>query len=165
MSLYFLHSNVTMQKMCDHDHSEQATLTSTNKLEAWAESRRGFMKWFAGAVLLLATFPSALAHAKKVAFPIKDALATPGGSAMLKIKDRDVLFVRKDESSIVAINPECTHKKCKVRFVSDSGDFHCKCHKSAFTLEGKVMGGPAKIDLEVYEAKIDGDRIILTLPD
>ncbi len=106
--------------------------------------------------------------AKKVAIPLDKIkkLNDVGGSAILKVKGREVLFVRDSKTTIKALNPECTHKKCKVRFDDEKGRISCKCHKSAFELAtGKVLDGPAPRPLQVYPASLDGGRIILTVPD
>jgi len=132
-----------------------------------APTRRGFFKTLAITIFAIITLPTSLVRAKKVALSINNAedLKKVGGSALLKIKDQDVLFVRDSEESIRAINPMCTHKKCKVAFKSEDRKLHCKCHKSAFELSGEVLSGPAKLPLQVYEATLSNDKIILTLPE
>jgi Rieske Fe-S protein len=138
--------------MCEHDV---------------APTRRSFFKTLAVTVFAIITFPASLVRAKKVALSLASVedLKTVGGSALLKIKDQDILFVRDTAQTVRAINPMCTHKKCKVAFKSEDGKLHCKCHKSAFELSGEVLGGPAKLPLQVYQATLSDDKIILTLPD
>lgn len=131
--------------------------------------RRGFLRSSLAAVGALLAWPAgvAWAKAKKLAVPLSKAkaLETVGGSTTLKIKGREILFVRDGEASIRALDPTCTHAQCKVHYQADSKNIACKCHRSAFTLDGKVTGGPAPAPLTTYPAKLDGDRVIITVED
>lgn len=129
--------------------------------------RRTFLRMLLSGVAALILMPTRLAHAKKVAVGLDklEKLQTAGGSAVVKIKDRDVLLVRENETTVHAINPMCTHKKCQVAFKSDLGKLACKCHKSAFGLDGSVLGGPAPKPLQIYPAMLAENQIVITLPD
>ena len=130
-------------------------------------TRRNFLRTLFVGVVAVILLPVKKARAKKVALAMASAepLQKVGGSVLLKIKDQDVLFIRDSETTVRAINPMCTHKKCKVAWKPEAGNLQCKCHKSAFTLDGKVTGGPAPRPLQVFEAALSEDKIILTLPD
>jgi len=132
-----------------------------------SEGRRGFLRFLGTGTAALVFLKSTLARAKKLAFPLSKApaLSKVGGSVKLKIKGHPVIFVRDTETSVRAFDPTCTHKKCSVKFSSDTSNFHCKCHKSAYNLDGKVLGGPAPKPLKRFPSKLDGDRILLALPD
>ncbi len=130
--------------------------------------RRGFLKTAAGSVLALVLLPVRRAFAKKlgIALDKAPALGTVGGSVTLKVQDREILFVRDGDASIRAFDPLCTHQACKVEYDAAKGRLVCPCHDSTFRLsDGKAMGGPAKKPLPVYECRLDGDRILLTVPD
>ena len=131
-------------------------------------SRRGFLATLTGVALALWAWPSfAAGEVKKVAIGLAkvEKLTKVGGWAILKVKDRDVLFVRDTEKTIRALDPTCTHQRCTVAFEPKDGVLHCPCHKSAYTLDGKVTDGPAPKPLTVYAASLEGDRIILSLPE
>ncbi len=53
---------------------------------------------------------------------------------------------QKDE----AISLTCTHQGCTVKMAAD-GYFHCPCHGAMFSVDGKVIQGPAKRDLESFK--------------
>ncbi len=130
-------------------------------------TRRGFIRLLSAAVAGLLTLPASLARAKKVALPLAKLpkLQAVGGWIVLKIKGNEVLLVRDTERTVHALNPTCTHKKCRVSYTHGDRKFHCECHKSAYALDGRVLDGPAPKPLQVYPAKLAGDRIILSLPD
>jgi cytochrome b6-f complex iron-sulfur subunit len=129
--------------------------------------RRGFLRILTGAVVALVTFPAAWARAKKVGLKMASVgqLSSVGGSATVKVKGLDILLVRDGEDSVKAINSTCTHKKCQVKYKSESNDLFCKCHKSKFQLDGTVVSGPAPKPLATYPASMQGDQIVISLPD
>ena len=105
--------------------------------------RRGFIRWTAGALLLCLAPRRAWAKKVGLALAKVPALQTVGGAALLQIKGLEMLLVRDTPNSVRAIDPNCTHKRCKVNYNAGSGKLHCKCHRSAFKLDGTVVGGPA----------------------
>jgi cytochrome b6-f complex iron-sulfur subunit len=63
--------------------------------------------------------------------------------------------------TIAAVNPICTHKGCTVEWKAGKKAFVCPCHKAEFSLDGKVLQGPAKKSLSTYNAKIEGDSVLV----
>lgn len=61
--------------------------------------------------------------------------------------------------SVIALSSVCPHKGCNVDWKET--EFVCPCHASKFTPEGAVIEGPAKEPLAPYEAKIDGDSVLV----
>jgi glycine/D-amino acid oxidase-like deaminating enzyme/nitrite reductase/ring-hydroxylating ferredoxin subunit len=54
------------------------------------------------------------------------------------------------------VGAKCTHMKCVVRWNNDEKSWDCPCHGSRFTIEGKVMNGPANDSLSYHkESKND----------
>jgi Rieske Fe-S protein len=123
------------------------------------------MKYFGILVGIVTASPLRLARAKSIALPLEKAeqLQTPGGSVILKIKDREVLFIRDTETTVHALDPTCTHKGCKVAFKKKDNRIECPCHQSAFDLQGKLLRGPASRDLKNYAARLEEDRIIFSM--
>jgi Rieske Fe-S protein len=105
------------------------------------------------------------ALAKKVAVKLEKVkkLKEIGGWTILNLKGRQILFVRDAQDSIRALSPICTHKKCLVEYNPESKKIQCNCHKSIYDLEGKVLEGPAPKPLLTYEAKLNKNRIIVTI--
>jgi nitrite reductase/ring-hydroxylating ferredoxin subunit len=126
-------------------------------------NRREFLKGLVVATGGLALLRSSNAFAKKLAIPLDKAekLKTLGGSAVLKIKDMTILFIRDSETTIRALDPICTHLGCIVAYNSQAKRIDCPCHGSKFDLDGKVVHGPAAKPLKTYEASISEDRILI----
>jgi cytochrome b6-f complex iron-sulfur subunit len=63
--------------------------------------------------------------------------------------------------TITAVNPICTHKGCTIEWKAAKNAFVCPCHKAEFSLDGKVLQGPAKKSLSTYNAKIEADSVLV----
>lgn len=63
--------------------------------------------------------------------------------------------------TMTAVNPICTHKGCTIEWKADKKAFVCPCHQAEFSLDGKVLQGPAKKALSTYSAKIEGDVVLV----
>ncbi len=104
---------------------------------------------------------------KKLALGLDKAekLKTPGGSALLKVQNRELLFIRDSETTVRVVDPICTHKKCTVEYSAQKQRIVCPCHGSNFNLDGSVYNGPAEKPLQVFEASLDSsnNRVIFTL--
>ncbi|NJO40672.1 MAG: ubiquinol-cytochrome c reductase iron-sulfur subunit [Cyanobacteria bacterium CRU_2_1] len=74
-----------------------------------------------------------------------------------------VLVVRNpnDPQAIVAVNPTCTHAGCTVEWQADQQAFACPCHGSRFAADGTVLQGPASRPLSTYDAKLDGETVLV----
>ena len=72
-----------------------------------------------------------------------------------------VIVVRDPANAedIVALNSICTHKGCSVDWADT--EFTCACHGSTFSVDGTATNGPATEPLSSYEAKIDGDWVLV----
>jgi menaquinol-cytochrome c reductase iron-sulfur subunit len=70
-------------------------------------------------------------------------------------------LVRTDEHTIIAFNPACTHLGCAYHWEGSANRFICPCHASAFSIEGKVLAGPAPRPLDRYVAKVEGGKILI----
>ena len=81
--------------------------------------------------------------------------------------DRTVMAVVKLEGKTYAFQEFCTHRFGPL----SEGNFHdhqvqCPWHQSCFDVRtGKVTQGPAKVDLNVYESKVQGGKILVRVPD
>ncbi|HBE20284.1 MAG TPA: cytochrome B6 [Cyanobacteria bacterium UBA11149] len=78
----------------------------------------------------------------------------PGG-AVLVVRNQD------SQGAIAAVNPSCPHAGCIVAWKAEQKEFVCPCHDSKFAIDGKVVQGPAKKPLPIYEAKLEGDSILV----
>jgi Rieske Fe-S protein len=107
------------------------------------------------------------ANAATIALPLEKVkpLQALGGSAILAIKGKEVLFVRDSETTVRALDPVCSHKGCKVAYNSTAKRIECPCHRSAFDLDGKVIEGPASKDLKNYKGQLKDQKILFTLDE
>ncbi len=62
---------------------------------------------------------------------------------------------------LTAVNPTCTHKGCTVAW-QPSGEYVCPCHQAKFSPTGGVVSqGPTKVPLKVYQAKTEGNEVLV----
>ena len=61
------------------------------------------------------------------------------------LRDQGVMIVRSGPN-LLALSSICTHRGCKVKAQDDQG-FKCPCHGSQYDLTGKVIHGPATLNL------------------
>ncbi len=70
-----------------------------------------------------------------------------------------VWLVKNADQSITAFNPACTHLACPYHWVDERKQFVCPCHDSVFSIDGKVLGGPAPRPLDRYLTKIEDGKV------
>ncbi|MGH9597711.1 MAG: ubiquinol-cytochrome c reductase iron-sulfur subunit, partial [Edaphobacter sp.] len=70
-------------------------------------------------------------------------------------------IVRTDEHNVIAYAPACTHLGCAYHWDASKKDFLCPCHASEFSIDGKVLAGPAPRPLDRYCSKIEEGRILI----
>ncbi|MBV8884337.1 MAG: ubiquinol-cytochrome c reductase iron-sulfur subunit [Chroococcidiopsidaceae cyanobacterium CP_BM_RX_35] len=67
-------------------------------------------------------------------------------------------------STVVAVNPTCTHQGCLVNWKASQSDFVCPCHNSRFSADGEVLRGPATRALQTYTVKVQGEQVLVQEP-
>jgi cytochrome b6-f complex iron-sulfur subunit len=146
--------------------------------------RREFFQWF-GVGCMASYFPVVLAACapneqsatsntgQTAGTPRSDGFTSVGaisqldsGSGQILNKQtpkKPVLVVRSpdDSKKLLAVNPTCPHKQCDVAWQGDIKSFVCPCHSSRFAADGKVTQGPATQPLAKYEAKIEGNSVLV----
>lgn len=66
-----------------------------------------------------------------------------------------------DTAAVIAVGSLCTHQGCTVKWDAEPGLFACPCHGSTFNSDGTVATGPAEDPLKQFEAKIEGDLVLV----
>lgn len=133
--------------------------------------RRSFLGGAAGLLGSLLLLPIQGLHAagRRLGISLGKApeLNTVGGSAILAVKGKAILFVRDTETSVKAFDPTCSHQKCQVAYKKELNCIECSCHGSRFGLDGAVRTGPATHDLTTYPAALDAanGRVIVTVEE
>lgn len=131
------------------------------------QTRRTFLAtiWLAALAAAGVLLRASSAAAKKIAIDLEklSALKKEGGSAIVSLKKKKILFIRGPGDTLHAMKPECTHQKCAVQYKKKWGEIRCTCHGSTFDVSGKVQKGPADKDLRTYPAKIENGKVVVTL--
>ena len=68
-----------------------------------------------------------------------------------------------DKGAPVAFSNICTHLGCPAGWQEDEGLFLCPCHGGKYDKTGKNIGGPPPRPLPVYEAKFEGDDLLISV--
>lgn len=69
--------------------------------------------------------------------------------------------VKHDETRVTAFSPNCTHLGCVYHWDAPNKDFLCPCHTSIFSIDGKVISGPAPRPLDHFDTKLQGTRLLI----
>jgi quinol---cytochrome c reductase iron-sulfur subunit, bacillus type len=69
--------------------------------------------------------------------------------------------VKMPSGQVVAFGPQCTHLGCAYHWDDSKNEFVCPCHSSVFSIDGKVISGPAPRPLDRYEAKVQNNKLLL----
>jgi glycine/D-amino acid oxidase-like deaminating enzyme/nitrite reductase/ring-hydroxylating ferredoxin subunit len=78
--------------------------------------------------------------------PIEDL--APGEGDIVRLGGEKVAGHRRDDGTLVAVSPVCTHLGCQVNWNTAERSWDCPCHGSRFSPEGDVLQGPAVHRLE-----------------
>lgn len=136
--------------------------------------RRAFMTWV-GVGWLASSLPVALAACSSQTNQVESSpdpeFQTVGNvdeldksSQLLNEKSPvgSVLIVRNAAANeLSAVDPTCTHAGCIVKWQGGLKKFVCPCHGSEFGADGKVLKGPATKPLKTYQAKIEGNSVLV----
>ena len=131
-------------------------------------TRRNVLKGLAAILLSAILWPVAWAKGQKEFAILLDSvekLKEVGGWSRMKVNKHKVLLVRDSDATVKAFQSTCTHRKEKLTYDHQQKALVCPAHGSRFDLQGTVLNGPAKKSLEVIPARLEGERIILTLED
>lgn len=69
--------------------------------------------------------------------------------------------VRMDDQNVVAYTPQCTHLGCAYHWDEQQKNFICPCHTSAFSIDGKVLSGPAPRPLDRFATRVDNGKLLI----
>ena len=78
----------------------------------------------------------------------------PGDGKIITL-DGQFLGIHKDETGAIhVVNATCTHLKCTVGWNYAEKSWDCPCHGARYSMDGKVLNGPADRDLEYINDEI-----------
>jgi glycine/D-amino acid oxidase-like deaminating enzyme/nitrite reductase/ring-hydroxylating ferredoxin subunit len=79
-----------------------------------------------------------------------------GQGKVIKKGGKHYAIAKNDEDEVFAVSAVCPHLKCLVQWNTLDKTWDCPCHGSRFTIEGKIITGPAVHDLSIaYRKKMD----------
>ena len=67
----------------------------------------------------------------------------------------------EDGQSYIVMSNICTHLGCRVRWITEKGNFYCPCHNGVFAKNGTVVSGPPPRPLDRYENKVENDVLFV----
>lgn len=81
----------------------------------------------------------------------------PGQGCIARLGGRKVAAYRDDEGRLHAVSPVCTHMGCQVTWNVAERSWDCPCHGSRFAPDGRVLEGPAVVDLPRVDTAVDDE--------
>ncbi|MGP8245089.1 MAG: ubiquinol-cytochrome c reductase iron-sulfur subunit [Bryobacteraceae bacterium] len=69
--------------------------------------------------------------------------------------------VKHTDNTVTAFGPQCTHLGCAYHWTETANEFLCPCHTSVFSIDGKVISGPAPRPLDRYDTKIEAGKLFI----
>ena len=91
------------------------------------------------------------------------ALATVGNAIKVDYpgeKNCHIIVNRVSESSVSAYLSKCAHMGCELPLPKNNL-IVCPCHGAQYDGSGKVLKGPAKTNLRIYSADLQGNTITI----
>jgi menaquinol-cytochrome c reductase iron-sulfur subunit len=77
------------------------------------------------------------------------------------VQKKTAWVVKLPGQGIVAYGSQCTHLGCAYHWEEGTQQFLCPCHTSVFSLDGKVVAGPAPRPLDRYVSKVENNKLLL----
>ena len=78
-------------------------------------------------------------------------------------EELSIYLLTEDGRDYIALSNICTHLGCRVRWITDQGQYFCPCHNAAFDKTGLVVSGPPPRPLDRYETKVEDDQLYILL--
>jgi menaquinol-cytochrome c reductase iron-sulfur subunit len=82
---------------------------------------------------------------------------------ILTEEELSVYVLTEDGRDYISLSNICTHLGCRVRWISDQGQYFCPCHNAAFNKIGLVVSGPPPEPLDRFETKVENDQLFILL--
>ena len=77
----------------------------------------------------------------------------PGEGRLVKFEGHFIGLSKDEQGNLHAVYPACTHMKCHVAWNNAEKSWDCPCHGARYDADGRVLTGPADMDLEEYNYK------------
>ncbi|MEI8112514.1 MAG: Rieske 2Fe-2S domain-containing protein [Bacteroidia bacterium] len=73
----------------------------------------------------------------------------------------NVIIIRANQSSYIALSSVCTHQGCTVGYSSSANMIVCPCHGAQYNTGGSVLRGPAQQSLTSYKVSLSGTSMTI----
>jgi 3-phenylpropionate/trans-cinnamate dioxygenase ferredoxin component len=89
------------------------------------------------------------------------------GELMAVEVDGELVCLAKVDGTVYAFTDNCTHISGPLNEGELDGEvITCPWHGAQFNVcTGKVLRGPARQDIQTYPVRVEGDSILISLPD
>ena len=74
---------------------------------------------------------------------------------------RSVWVIKHSGTELSVFSPVCTHLGCYFAWNQTAERFECPCHASVFSIDGKVLGGPAPRPLDALPHKVENNTLFV----
>lgn len=71
-----------------------------------------------------------------------------GQGARVKYNKKTIAAYKDENGKIYAVSEKCTFEGCDLNWIAERKIWKCPCCGSEYSTEGKVLKGPATVDLE-----------------
>ncbi len=76
------------------------------------------------------------------------------------LRRAQAIIVREGEE-VIALSAICTHERCTLHETPARKEITCPCHGAAFDYQGRVLRGPAEVDLpRLLLSEEDGELLL-----
>jgi ubiquinol-cytochrome c reductase cytochrome b subunit len=72
---------------------------------------------------------------------------------------RSVWVIKHSASEVTVFSPICPHLGCHYDWHPEKKEFVCPCHRSIYSITGKVLGGPAPRSLDTLPFKVENGML------
>jgi cytochrome b6-f complex iron-sulfur subunit len=89
-------------------------------------------------------------------------LVAAGGAMLIDTSNDTIMVVRVSDAQVIALSAICTHAGCSMDYAAAQHLLNCACHGSQFSIDGKVLRGPANRSLCLYTATLANNVITIS---
>jgi cytochrome b6-f complex iron-sulfur subunit len=93
----------------------------------------------------------------------RSAVGEGGAFVAFPGSTRPIYIRRTGPNDFIALHAQCTHQGCQPEPVGDR--MICPCHGSEFSFGGDVLHGPAERPLPNFEVRVQGEDLLIVIPE
>lgn len=93
--------------------------------------------------------------------PVPVAIRVTRDDGHARAIERQLVFVVKNGSDVLALSSTCTHLGCRVSWHAATQELRCPCHGGVFDREGRVKAGPPPAPLAALPTRVEDGRLLV----